>query len=664
MGRRWEGKVVGDRGRWEGKVGVDRGRWEGKVGVDRRRWEGKVGVDRGGGKGRLVWIGRGGKGRLVWIGGGGKGRLWCIGGGGKGRLVWIGRGGKGRLVWIGGGDHLSARTLSPCPDHHRQVEKPQKVQDPYSEYESRYGRHADPLYSKSQPEKRLSGIDPSNPDYVYIDPHVMATPVLADLNRDGIENELVVTVSFYFDPYHYGSQNTVDTLGLEKSDLAHYVAGGLVVVNLDTHKVVANKVLGMSEAKASQPAYVLATPTVVDVSPGLGTKLIAVGAATGELHLLRGDNLEAVNGFPVMMDAISAQVAVGDLNKDGTMDLVVGDHSGNLYCIDATGKRLWEFEANGGPIVASVRFADIYNDGTLGVVFITLTGTLWALEGHTGTPLPSRSSPSGQPPSPSSHFPILLSTYTDSSVLLVHLTRAGSLHAVVPGFTDLYTVDLLTGSTDSIPLQHPLVHLLLDDVDPLHEGLELLGVSVDGHLTCIALTHKISDGFDMAQQAWPEGALGQNGFTHKSASFAVVLPHNNLTTWELNGGSFYLDMELYHNVKGPPGTKAYTLVVTIGRLLTLYNSSLPVYLQRNVYSLPIKTPSIPLSAVMSIKVCNAYQQCLTSHYNVRFNTHFEDNLKWFLAVPFVSMASMFLWLLRNEGDGRQLPLTHTHRKDM
>lgn len=539
------------------------------------------------------------------------------------------------------------------------------MQDPYSEYENRYGRHADPLFSKSQPEKRPSGVDPNNPDYVYVDPHVMATPVLADLNRDGIENELVVPVSFYYDPFHYGALNTVDTLGLEKSDLAHYVACGLVVVNLDMRKVVANRLLGMSEAKSSQPAYVLATPTVVDLSPGLGTKLIAVGSATGELHLLKGDTLENEAGFPVYLDAISAQVAVADLNKDGTLDMVVGDQSGNLYCINRMGKRLWEFEANGGPITAAVRFADVYDDGTLDVVLITLTGTLWVLEGVTGTPLLARSGSTGQPSPPTSHFPIVLSSYTDSPVLLVHLPGMhGALCAVVPGYGDLYSVDLQTGTASSMLVQHPLAHILLDDIDPLHDGLELLGVSIDGHLSCIVPTFGISGSYNMAVQSWSEAALGQNGFTHKSASFAVVLPQSNLTAWELNGGSFYLDLELYHNVKGPQVTKTYTLLVVIGRLLTLYNSTLPVYLQRNVYSLPVKTPSIPITAVMNIKVCNEYQQCLSAHYNVKFNTHFEDNLKWFLAVPFVSMASMFLWLLRNEGNGHQLPLTHARRKDL
>ncbi len=32
-----------------------------------------------------------------------------------------------------------------------------------------------------------------------MDPHVLATPVIADLNRDGKLREMVISVSYYFD---------------------------------------------------------------------------------------------------------------------------------------------------------------------------------------------------------------------------------------------------------------------------------------------------------------------------------------------------------------------------------------------------------------------------------------------------------------------------------
>ena len=58
------------------------------------------------------------------------------------------------------------------------------------------------LYNILQPYNR-SGVDKNDPSFVYVDAHVLATPVLVDFNGDGVTSELVVPVSYYFDPYHY-----------------------------------------------------------------------------------------------------------------------------------------------------------------------------------------------------------------------------------------------------------------------------------------------------------------------------------------------------------------------------------------------------------------------------------------------------------------------------
>lgn len=39
---------------------------------------------------------------------------------------------------------------------------------------------------------------------VFVDPHVLATPLLTDTNGDGSRDELVIPVSYYFDAYFYG----------------------------------------------------------------------------------------------------------------------------------------------------------------------------------------------------------------------------------------------------------------------------------------------------------------------------------------------------------------------------------------------------------------------------------------------------------------------------
>ena len=40
-------------------------------------------------------------------------------------------------------------------------------------------------------------------DYVAVDPHILATPVLTDLNNDGRLEEMIIPVSYYFDVDQY-----------------------------------------------------------------------------------------------------------------------------------------------------------------------------------------------------------------------------------------------------------------------------------------------------------------------------------------------------------------------------------------------------------------------------------------------------------------------------
>lgn len=39
--------------------------------------------------------------------------------------------------------------------------------------------------------------------YLEVDPHILATGVIDDLNQDGITEELVLPVSYYFDSEEY-----------------------------------------------------------------------------------------------------------------------------------------------------------------------------------------------------------------------------------------------------------------------------------------------------------------------------------------------------------------------------------------------------------------------------------------------------------------------------
>lgn len=59
-----------------------------------------------------------------------------------------------------------------------------------------------------------------------------------------------------------------------------------------------------------------------------------------------------------------------------------------MVCFSSHGKVLWRVDVS-EPITQRVSFGDIDHDGRLDVVFSTLAGTVWALSGVDGQPLPS-----------------------------------------------------------------------------------------------------------------------------------------------------------------------------------------------------------------------------------------------------------------------------------
>lgn len=60
------------------------------------------------------------------------------------------------------------------------------------------------LDSRHEYAEWRSGVNERDEGEVFVDPHVLATPLLTDTNGDGSRDELVIPVSYYFDAYFYG----------------------------------------------------------------------------------------------------------------------------------------------------------------------------------------------------------------------------------------------------------------------------------------------------------------------------------------------------------------------------------------------------------------------------------------------------------------------------
>lgn len=521
-------------------------------------------------------------------------------------------------------------------------------------------------------------MDPTDQDYVFVDPHVLTTPTIADTDGDGVFAELVVAVSYYFDPYRYGDVEQLERLnGMEAGELVDYAAGGVVIIDLDTGRVKSRRLLSLTRGVDSQPGYLMATPTVVRLAPG-EPPVVIIGSVTGELHAMEAGSLQERAGFPVTLDSITAQAVVGDLfHQSGGLDIVVGDQSGNLYCIDGKGERVWERELE-HPVPAAAILADVEGDGLLEVVLATRNGDVWVLNGQTGQDhTPSR-------------YPIHLNSGVESAVLVMHLhNKAGgdgrntpvevgghvrdamgagkdtgrgvkdTLGVLVPTANSIYIVDTATGCVQSMQSggDHVIYAIASGDIDPYSPGLEVLGVGLDGTLACF----NVSSTSPMAQEEWSLEAMGQSIFTHKASSFYFVMPYANVSQ-EITGTTFDLSLAIHSRNHQTDG--AFSLVVSIGRKHVLLQDT-AIHLQQRVteLSLIVPTPPTPTHAFLTVQLCNMHAQCSSQSIHLRFNLHAEEHLKWLLSLPFLSLCALLLWIHRDHTP-QTLPTTAARPKDL
>lgn len=87
--------------------------------------------------------------------------------------------------------------------------------------------------------------------------------------------------------------------------------------------------------------------------------------------------------------------ALGDINNDGQIEVVIGSGDNNVYALNGiTGAQLWAFPT-GWPVYSSAALANLDGDANLEVVIGSLDGYLYCLDGATGA-LQWRFGPRGQ----------------------------------------------------------------------------------------------------------------------------------------------------------------------------------------------------------------------------------------------------------------------------
>jgi hypothetical protein len=74
------------------------------------------------------------------------------------------------------------------------------------------------------------------------------------------------------------------------------------------------------------------------------------------------------DGWPVTMAEVQGQVAVGDVNDDGQLELVATDNRYNVAVFNWKGKEVWERRISGFSAQGAV-LGDIDGDGQVGLGF-------------------------------------------------------------------------------------------------------------------------------------------------------------------------------------------------------------------------------------------------------------------------------------------------------
>lgn len=221
------------------------------------------------------------------------------------------------------------------------------------------------------------------------------TPAVADLDNDG-SKEVVVTLTPFTD-FEIGGVTVLNSKE-ERARMAlgeHYTPVSLADINNDGRKEIIVGVANISEGRHVNTIYALSfnanleilwnfqitanysittTPAVKDLD-GDGEKEIIIGGPGEKIYCLNSTGKELWN-FSTY-GAINSSPAIADVNGDGFSEIVIGSDDGGLRCLDYEGKELWNYTAGGK--IGSPAIADIDNDEIPEILFSSGEGELHVL---------------------------------------------------------------------------------------------------------------------------------------------------------------------------------------------------------------------------------------------------------------------------------------------
>ena len=451
-------------------------------------------------------------------------------------------------------------------------------------------------------------------NYISVDPHVLCTPTVADIDGDGYE-DLIVAVTYMFDHELYSNPDKRDELG-DDVDISNYLAGGVAAFDFLTMKMKWHTHLDLSTHHVNFQAYMYSSPTVADLN-GDGKLEIVVGTSVGFVYVL-DQNGTSLPGWPIQMGEVQAQVVLEDVNGDGMLEVVACDSRGNVAAFNAAGRELWERHV-GALIANSPTVGDINGDGKTEIVVGTGSGSIFALDGATGK--------------------VVLSYQTNamimSSVLLAKLDDApGShhLHLVTMSFDGfLYLVHGSSGCADVVDIgETSYSTVLFEDLD--NDGfMDLLVSTMNGNV----YSFKTRSKFDPLK-TWLGGQVAT-----KLNSESIVFSPESRVPRDISGKAVGLTFEIRDK---PPLSAPYTVTMKLRGvgIPEMNDGKNPVVGVSKVFEAPgsyyfeIPCPKSRTTSMIEVSMTDMHMKSYKDSFPVSFHMSFYRILKWLLALPLIA----------------------------
>ncbi|KAI3936031.1 hypothetical protein MKX01_021461 [Papaver californicum] len=476
-------------------------------------------------------------------------------------------------------------------------------------------------------------------DYVNIDSHILSTPVIADIDNDGI-SEMVIAVSYFFDHEYYDNPEHLAELG--GVDIGKYVAGAIVVFNLETKQVKWTQQLDLSTDGSKWRAYIYSSPTLADLD-GDGNLDILVGTSFGLFYALDHHGKVRPN-FPLEMAEIQGSVVAADINDDGKIELVTADTHGNVAAWTTQGKEIWEVHLKSlVPQAPSV--GDVDGDGHTDVVVPTISGNIYVLSGKDGSqvrPYPYRT-----------HGRVM------NQVLLVDLSKRSEkqkgLSMVTTSFDGyLYLIDGPTSCADVVDIGETSYSMVLADNVDGGDDLDLIVSTMNGNVFCFSTPsphHPL--------KAWRSPNQGRNNAASRHNRQGIAVSHSSRTFRDEEGKDFWVDIEIVDKYRFPSGSQAPYNVTTTLWVPGNYQGERRIT-QNQVYDRPgtyrINLPTVPVRTTGTVLVEMVDKNGLhfTDEFSLTFHMHYYKLLKWLLVLPMLGMFGVLV-ILRPQEAGQPLP---------